>query len=71
MIINTRCRLFSNKIRFTKYENDNKNTKMEKKEYILITNNIINIYNIVAVIALLKEFGLNYEQINTSLAKLK
>lgn len=42
-----------------------------EEEYTLITNNIINIYNIVAVIALLKEFGLNYEQINTSLAKLK
>ena len=40
-----------------------------EEEYTLITNNIINIYNIVAVIALLKEFGLNYEQINTSLAK--
>ena len=39
--------------------------------YTLITNNIINIYNILAVIALLKEFGLSYEQINTSLAKLK
>lgn len=39
--------------------------------YTLVTNNIINIYNILAVITLLKEFGLSYEQINTSLAKLK
>ena len=48
-----------------------KKTPNGEEEYTLITNNIINIYNIVAVIALLKEFGLNYEQINTSLAKLK
>ena len=31
---NTRCRLFSNKIRFTKYENDNKNTKWRRRIYI-------------------------------------
>ena len=46
-------------------------TPIGEEIYTLITNNIINIYNILAVIALLKEFGLSYEQINTSLAKLK
>lgn len=46
-------------------------TPNSKENYTLITNNIINIYNILAVVALLKEFGLSYEQINKSLAKLK
>lgn len=44
----------------------------EKEEiYDLITNNIINIYNMVATISLLREFGLTNLQINNSLKKQK
>ncbi len=46
-----------------------KDTKEEK--YDLINNNIINIYNMLATIAVLKEFGLDREKINPVLKKQK
>ncbi len=46
------------------------NSKEEEK-YDLINNNIINIYNMLATIATLKELGLNKEQINSVLKKQK
>ena len=45
--------------------------KEKEEDYNLITNNIINIYNILAVIALLKEMGLSHKKINESISKLK
>lgn len=47
--------------------------KHEEKEekYDLINNNIINIYNMLATITLLKEIGLSKEQINPILKKQK
>lgn len=42
-----------------------------EEQYDLITDNIINIYNMVAVIALLRQFGLTAEQVNNSLKKQK
>ena len=42
-----------------------------EEQYDLITDNIINIYNMVAVIALLRQFGLTAEQLNNSLKKQK
>lgn len=47
--------------------------KHEEKEevYDLISNNIINIYNMLAVICVLKQLGLSQKQINQSFAKLK
>lgn len=42
-----------------------------KEEYDLITDNIINIYNMLAVITLLREFGMPAEQINNTLKKQK
>lgn len=46
--------------------------KSEKEEkYDLINNNIINIYNMLATISTLKEFGLKREQINSVLKKQK
>lgn len=47
-----------------------KNHDLEE-EYDLISDNIINIYNIVSVITVLKELGLNSTQINESLKKQK
>mgnify|MGYP004454594833 FL=1 len=43
----------------------------EEEKYDLINNNIINIYNMLATIATLKELGLNREQINSVLKKQK
>ena len=43
----------------------------EEEKYDLINNNIINIYNMLATIATLKELGLNKEQINSVLKKQK
>lgn len=43
----------------------------EEEQYDLINNNIINIYNMLATIALLKELGLTKEQINPVLKKQK
>ncbi len=45
-------------------------SKSEEK-YDLINNNIINIYNMLATITVLKELGLNQEQINPILKKQK
>lgn len=47
--------------------------KHEEQEevYDLISNNIINIYNMLAVICVLKQLGLSQKQINQSFAKLK
>lgn len=42
-----------------------------EEEYDLINNNIINIYNMLATITLLKELGLKREQINPILKKQK
>lgn len=42
-----------------------------EEEYDLINNNIINIYNMLATITLLKELGLKREQINPVLKKQK
>lgn len=42
-----------------------------EEEYDLINNNIINIYNMLATITLLKELGLTKEQINPVLKKQK
>lgn len=43
----------------------------QEETYDLINNNIINIYNMLATITLLKELGLTKEQINTVLKKQK
>ena len=43
----------------------------EEENYDLINNNIINVYNMLATITLLKEFGLTKEQINPILSKQK
>lgn len=47
-----------------------KNGNLEE-EYDLISDNIINIYNIVTVITVLKQIGLTQKQINASMKKLK
>ena len=47
-----------------------KNGNLEE-EYDLISDNIINIYNIVTVITVLKQIGLSQKQINDSMKKLK
>lgn len=54
-------------------ENKTMLVKHEEKEeqYALINNNIINIYNMLATITLLKELGLSQEQINPILRKQK
>lgn len=46
-------------------------TKTGEECYNLINNNIINIYNMLATIAILRELGLESEKINTSLKKQK
>ena len=43
----------------------------EEEKYDLINNNIINVYNMLATITLLKEIGLSKEQINPILKKQK
>ena len=43
----------------------------EEEQYDLINNNIINVYNMLATITLLKEFGLSKDQINPILSKQK
>ena len=43
----------------------------QEEQYDLINNNIINIYNMLATITLLKELGLSKEQINPILKKQK
>ena len=59
----------------TKLDLDNKVMTIKhgdvEEEYDLINNNIINVYNMLATITLLKEFGLTKEQINPILSKQK
>ena len=45
--------------------------KDEQEEYNIINDNIINIYNMIAAITLLKEFGINTKQIKESLKNQK
>ena len=46
-------------------------TPTGEQEFKLITDNIINIYNMLAVITVLEQIGLTEDQINNSFAKLK
>lgn len=58
----------------TKIDYDNQRMLVKSKEdewYTFTNNNIINIYNVLATIALLKEFGLEYESINNSLKEME
>lgn len=59
----------------TKLDLENKTMTIKHQEqeesYDLINNNIINIYNMLATITLLKELGLTKEQINPILKKQK
>ena len=43
----------------------------EKIEYPLVSNNIINIYNMLAMITVLKEFGIEEDKLIKSISKLK
>ena len=54
-------------------ENKKMTVKHEETEeiYDLVSDNIINIYNMLAVIIVLKQLGLSYEQINSSFQNLK
>ncbi len=58
-----------------KIDNENKKIAIKhgqkEEQYDLINNNIINIYNMLATITILKELGLTHEQINESLKKQK
>ena len=71
------CDFGSPKIDFEITKIDFENNKMTMKtkgkdeEYDLITNGIINIYNMVAVISVLKQLGFETEKINESLKKQK
>ena len=47
------------------------NAKENIEEYRLIANGIFNIYNQIAVISVLKEFGLDYEKIKQSFENFK
>lgn len=58
----------------TNLDLDNMKMKLkigQEEEYDLISNNIINIYNILTVITVLKQIGLSNEKINNSLKKQK
>ncbi len=46
-------------------------TPIGEQNFNLITDNIINIYNMLAVITVLEQIGLTEEQLNTSFSKLK
>ena len=71
------CDFGSPKIDFeiTKIDFENKKIVMQtqegEEEYNLITDGIINIYNMVATISALKQLGLTAQQINNSLKKQK
>ena len=70
----TKCDFKSPKIDYevTNIDLENKTMLEEQEEqYDLINNNIINIYNMLATITLLKELGLTKEQINPILKKQK
>ena len=72
-----KCDFKSPEIDYLATKLDLENMKMtlkigeRKEEYDLISDNIINIYNIVSVITALKQIGLSKEQINESLKKQK
>jgi UDP-N-acetylmuramyl tripeptide synthase len=72
-----KCEFGSPEINYevTKLDLENKKMimKVENKEeqYDLITNSIINIYNMTAVISLFKQLGFETEKINESLKKQK
>lgn len=72
-----KCDFKSPKVDYEVTKLDLENLKMtlkigeNKEEYDLITNNIINIYNMLTVITVLKQIGLTAEQINNSLKKQK
>ncbi len=72
-----KCDFKSPEIDYLATKLDLENMKMTLKigereeEYDLISDNIINIYNIISVITVLKQLGLSKEQINESLKKLK
>ena len=61
--------------KLTKLDIENKKMTIVSKEsvevYDLISDNIINIYNMLAVIIILKQLGLSQEQINASFKELK
>lgn len=71
------CDFASPRIDYLATNLDLENMKMtlrigdREEEYDLISDNIINIYNIVSVITALKQLGLSKEQINESLKKQK
>lgn len=72
----TKCDFASPKIDYEVTDIDYKNMQMtvksnEEEKYDLINNNIINIYNMLATITVLKELGLKREQINSVLKKQK
>lgn len=59
----------------TKLDLENKKITVKSKnteeKYDIVNDNIINIYNMLAVIVVLKQLGLTSEQINTSFKNLK
>lgn len=71
------CDFASPRIDYLATNLDLENMKMilkiddREEKYDLISDNIINIYNIVSVITALKQLGLSKEQINESLKKQK
>lgn len=71
-----KCDFTSPKIDYEVTNIDLENMQMtvksnEEEKYDLINNNIINIYNMLATISVLKELGLTKEQINPVLKKQK
>lgn len=72
----TKCDFGTPKIDYEVTNIDLENMQMtvksdEEEKYDLINNNIINIYNMLATISVLKELGLTKEQINPVLKKQK
>ena len=73
----TKCDFASPKIDYEVTNIDLENKTMlikheeQEEQYDLINNNIINIYNMLATITILKELGLSKEQINPILKKQK
>lgn len=71
------CEFSSPKIDYKVEKLDFENKKMmmkvedKKEEYDLITDGIINIYNMIATISVLKQMGFEAEKINESLKKQK
>ena len=73
----SKCDFKSPNIDYEVTKLDLENNKMvikhneQLEEYELINNNIINVYNMLATITVLKEIGLNRKQINSILKKQK